>query len=300
MTMPPLAVPSSLARKMPETWTALRNSSAWRMAFLAGGGVEDEDDFVGGTGNAFFDDAADLGEFAHQVVLGVEAAGGVDDEDVDVAGDGGVAGVEGDGGGVGALGVFDDLDVDALGPDGELFDGGGAEGVAGGDHDGLTLGFEITSELGDGGGFAGPVDSGDEDDGGAGGCEVEFAGFGGPVGFHFRLEEVEDFVAGGDLVFFPGGVEVGHDFVGGFDAEVGGDEALFEFIEQGLVEFASAEQGAQAADEDIAGFGEAGLEFVDGGLVAPETASVVLVRAFLRKSKAMGTPGGTGVARWGL
>ena len=53
-TMPPLAVPSSLARKMPVTWTALRNSSAWRMAFLSGGGVEDEEDFVGGRRGCVF------------------------------------------------------------------------------------------------------------------------------------------------------------------------------------------------------------------------------------------------------
>ena len=38
--------------------------------------------------------------------------------------------------------------------------------------------------------------AGDEDDGGAGARfgELEFAGFGGPVGFHFGLEEVEDFI----------------------------------------------------------------------------------------------------------
>ena len=166
----------------------------------------------GGAGDAFFDDAADLGKFAHEIVLRVQAAGGVDDEDVDVAADGGIAGIEGDGGGVGAHLMLDDLHVDSLGPDGELFDGSGAEGVAGGDHDGLALGLEILAELGDGSGFAGAVDAGDQDDGGAACGEFEFAGFGGPVGFHFGLEEVEGLVAGINLVFFPGGVEVGGRF----------------------------------------------------------------------------------------
>ena len=64
--------------------------------------------------------------------------------------------------------------------------------------------------------------------------KVEFAGFGGPVGFHFGFEEFEDFVAGGDFAFLPGGVEVGHDFLCGFDAEVGRDEALFEFVDEVL------------------------------------------------------------------
>ena len=208
---------------------------------------------------------ADLGQLAHEVFLRVQAAGGVDDEHVDVAADGGVAGVEGDGGGVGAHLVLDDLHVDAAGPDGELLDGGGAEGVAGGDHHGFALVFQVLAELGDGGGFAGAVDAGDEDDRGAAGGEFELAGFGGPVGFHFGLEEVDGLVAGGDFAFLPGGVEIGHDLGGGGDAEVGGDEALFEFVEEGLVELAAAEQGAQAADEDLAGFGEAAFEFIDGG-----------------------------------
>ena len=103
MTMPPLAVPSSLARKMPVTWTALWNILGLADGVLAGGGVEDEQHFVRGAGHALLDDAADLGQLAHQVVLGVQAAGGVDDQDVDVARDGGIAGVEGDGGGVAAL-----------------------------------------------------------------------------------------------------------------------------------------------------------------------------------------------------
>ena len=102
MTMPPLAVPSSLARKMPVTLDGLEEFLGLADGVLAGGGVEDEEDFVGGAGDLLVDDAADLGQLAHQVVLGLEAAGGVDDEDVELAGDGGVAGVEGDGGGVGA------------------------------------------------------------------------------------------------------------------------------------------------------------------------------------------------------
>ncbi len=69
----------------------------------------------------------------------MEAAGGVDDEDVGVAGLGGGAGVVERGGGVAALFGFDDLDVGALGPDFELLDGGGAEGVGGAEEDGAAL-----------------------------------------------------------------------------------------------------------------------------------------------------------------
>ena len=67
--------------------------------------------------DALGDDVADLGQLAHQVVLRVQPAGGVDDQHVDAARLGGLAGVVGDGGGVGADLVLDDLDADALGPD---------------------------------------------------------------------------------------------------------------------------------------------------------------------------------------
>src|SRR3954467_4053825 len=95
---------------------------------LPGCGVEDEEDLVGGALDLPGDDRADLGELAHEGVLGLEAAGGVDDEVVDAAGLGGGAGVEGDGRGVAALLALDDFDGKALGPDLELLDSAGAEG----------------------------------------------------------------------------------------------------------------------------------------------------------------------------
>jgi len=139
---------------------------------LAGGGVEDEEDFVGGVFDFSHDDVSDFGEFAHEVVLGVESSGGVDEEDVGGAGDSGVAGVEGDGGGIAALLVFDDLDAGSFGPDGELFDGGGAEGIAGGEDYFFILLAEPGGEFGDAGGFSGAIDAGDHDDGGSGFGEV--------------------------------------------------------------------------------------------------------------------------------
>jgi len=49
------------------------------------------------------------------------------------------AGVEGDAGRVAAALVLDNLAAQPLAPDGELLDGGGAEGVAGGHHHLLLL-----------------------------------------------------------------------------------------------------------------------------------------------------------------
>ncbi len=46
----------------------------------------------------------------------------------------------------------------------QLLDGGGAEGVAGGEHHGFALAAEALGELADGGGLAGAVDADEEDD----------------------------------------------------------------------------------------------------------------------------------------
>ncbi len=91
------------------------------------------------SGGLAVDHPADLAELGHQVVLGVEAAGGVDDQLVDLARLGRVDGVVDHGARVGALALADDLDAQALAPERELLDGGGAEGVARGEHHPLAL-----------------------------------------------------------------------------------------------------------------------------------------------------------------
>ena len=110
-----------------------------------------------------------------------------------------------------------------------MFDGGGAEGVGGGDADGVTVDAEKVTELGGGGGLAGAVDADDEEDGG-------LAGFlqGGGEGLVFGKDLGDVTAGGGDDVF--GGdlateatefVDDGH---GEARAEVGGDEVGLEFV----------------------------------------------------------------------
>ena len=136
-----------------------------RDGVLAGGGIEHQQHFVRRAVDALGDDVADFGQLAHQMVLRVQPAGGVDDQHIDPAALGGLAGVVRHGGGVGAHLVLDDFHAEPLGPDRELIDGGGAEGVAGADHHFLVhLIFQQPGELGDAGGFARAVDAGDEDD----------------------------------------------------------------------------------------------------------------------------------------
>lgn len=81
------------------------------------------------------DHPAHLLQLLHQVVLGMQASGGIGDQHVDAAGLGGLHRVEDHRGGVGAGVLGDHRDAVALAPDLQLLHGGGAEGVAGGQHD---------------------------------------------------------------------------------------------------------------------------------------------------------------------
>ena len=190
---------------------------------LAVAGVDDEHGFVRRGGVKFGDDALDFFQFFHQVVLGVQAAGGVDDEDVYAARGGGLQRVVGDGGGIGAGALGDDRDVVARAPGLQLFDGGGAEGVARGEHDFFAFLLEVACQFADGGGFACAVDAGHEDDERFGTAGVKRLGIGGEQllhvvahrGFH-RFNVFEFFAV--DLC--------GHavdDVARDFDADVGGE-----------------------------------------------------------------------------
>ena len=87
-TTPPLAVPSSLASTRPVQRTAFGEVPGLADAVLAGGGVEDQQDFVRGLRDLFAQHAMDLGQLLHQVLLGLQPAGRVDDANVGTRFDG--------------------------------------------------------------------------------------------------------------------------------------------------------------------------------------------------------------------
>ena len=131
---------------------------------LAGRGVEDEEDVVRRFGVEAAEHAADLRQLLHQMRLVLEAAGGVDDQHV-LAGRGRLLdAVEDDSGGVAAFLAGDDRRADAVAPDLQLLDRGGAEGVAGGEQDAIILLLQPMAELADGGRLAGAVDADHQDD----------------------------------------------------------------------------------------------------------------------------------------
>lgn len=157
----------------------------------------------------------------------MQAARGVAEDELDVALVGSVVGIVADGSGVGIVLALHDLAAEALGPDAELLDGGGAEGISRGEEDAVALLLEEAGELGRGGGFAGAIDADDEDDlrlGGEGAqhevvaredFEDLFAGdFDHGLGRHFLLPRLERLQDGG-----------GHRH-----AEIGADEGLLELV----------------------------------------------------------------------
>lgn len=132
-------------------------------------------------------------EGGHEALVVVATTGGVDEDDV-VALLGGVGDcVLGDGGGVLAVALLVEFDLasfaggeffEVADVDGELLDGAGAEGVAGGDEDFVLVLQEEEADLGEVGGLADAVDADDGHDVGAalaegrdrwGGDGVDFA-----------------------------------------------------------------------------------------------------------------------------
>ena len=186
----------------------------------------------------------------------MQAPGAIDQQHVGAAGAGFGEGVEGEAGGVGFVAAGDDVAAGALAPDLELFDGGGAEGVAGDEHGFHALfGVELR-QFADGGGFAGAVDADDEHD-----MRLERA-----VDDQRLRDWGED---GGDFVgqrqfdfVFPhflaeaAAAEVG-DYLGGDGgAEIGGDQQVFQFFQRGVIQAALGEHRADGGGEFFAGAGK--------------------------------------------
>jgi hypothetical protein len=131
----------------------------------AGGGIDDDEGFVGSGLVLLANGPFDLSKLVHEIVASVESAGGVAEEKIVVPVDRLLVCLIADGGRVGFMCSGYDRKVKALSPTDELLDGSSAEGIGGGHEDGVTLAFKKVSELGGGSGFPGAIDADDEEDG---------------------------------------------------------------------------------------------------------------------------------------
>ncbi len=149
--------------------------------------------------------------------------------------------------GVGARLARHHAGAGALAPDFELIDGRGAKGVAGHQHHALAFGAEFGGELADGGGLAGAVDAGDQNDEGPrrdlqrlGDRDQHFLDLAGQQRLH--------------LVRRDGLVEAAFakrrgDAAGEFRPEIGADQFVFQLLHRRGIELALGHQiGDRAAE----------------------------------------------------
>ncbi len=135
ITMPPLAVPSSLVRIKPVNPTASWNIWACYEPVLSRGRLDHHQRLVRGAGELARHDLLQLDQLVHQIGFRVEPAGRVHEQHVHAARMSGLDGVEDDRGRVGAGSLADHLHARAPAPLLELLDGGCAERVRGRQHD---------------------------------------------------------------------------------------------------------------------------------------------------------------------
>ena len=162
-------------------------------------------------------------------------------------------------GGFALLVAFVEADFDGFGDDFELLAGGGAVDVDRDEHGAMAAFFEPGGEFAGGGGFAGALEAGHEDDGGRLGGEFE-------AGRVFA-EEGDELVAD-DLDDLLGGREGGEDLCAdGFLAdvldEVADDVEIDVGFEEGYADFAQGVGDVFFSERALAAEGlEGTLEFV--------------------------------------
>ncbi len=164
---------------------------------------------------------------------------------VDVAGLGGGERVVERGGGVAALAGLDEVHAGALGPDFELLDGGGAEGVGGAEQDGLAFAAVHGGELAAGGGLAGAVHADHHDDLGRRGGVRDGRVDRGEDAEQLGLEQDFELRAAGDALAQRALAQAGEDGVGRRAADVGGEQRQLQVVERAVVDLAG-ERGDRA------------------------------------------------------
>ncbi len=197
-------------------------------------------------------------QLLHQVVLGLQAAGSVHQEQIRLAALlAGPNGVEEHRGRVRARGLGDDVHAGPLGPDAQLIDGRGPEGVPGAeDHLAPPL-LVAVGQLAQGGGLARAVHPHHEDHGQDPGL-VDVQGLRGLQHAHHLLLQDQVGVLGG-LDALPAHPLLGplHQLHGGLHAHVPQDEQLLQLLPELVGDLVGLEEGADASEKPRASLLEA-------------------------------------------
>ena len=195
----------------------------------------------------------------------MQPAGGIDQQRVGADRLGALQRLVGKRAGIAAIGGADAVGARARGPDLELRHRGGAERVAGRDHDLAALAAEAFGELADGGRLAAAVHTDDQRDMRAA-RRIEREGPGhrrqdrGDVVGQRALDRVHL-----DLAFPFALAQLSHQLRRDAGAQIGGDQRLLEFVQRLGVDALAPERGADAVDQARRRAGQAGLESLEPG-----------------------------------
>ncbi|MCY1414227.1 hypothetical protein D9M71_296700 [compost metagenome] len=155
----------------------------------------------------------------------------------------------------------DHRDVVALAPHLQLLDGGGAEGVAGGEHDLPALQLQLLRQLADGGGLADAVHADHQDHVGIALFDLQRLFHRPQQAGEFFLQRLVQRAAVGQLLARHALGQVLDDHAGRLDADVGGQQARLDLVEQLVVDrLAAEEQAGHALADAGAGLRQALLE----------------------------------------
>ena len=137
--MPPLLVPSSLVTIQAGERHGLVEFARLVQRVHAGGRVEHQQHFMRRARQLLADDAMQLLQFLHQIVLGVQASRRVNEQIIRLARLRGGDGIVRHGRRVRAVSAGDDFDFEPLAPQFDLLDGRRAKRVARGEQRGFVL-----------------------------------------------------------------------------------------------------------------------------------------------------------------
>ena len=244
------------------------------MGILADGRVHHQQTGMGGGFVLFLDDADDLFQFRHQVLLILQPSGGVDDDDILAVLPRVLDGIERQTRRVRPLGAGDHGTARAFPPDLKLFDGGGAEGVAGGQQHRFALGLELGRQLADRRRLARSVDATDQKhEGFCSAIDGKRLGDGGQQGRDLVGQGFAHLTVGHFLVEPPLGQRRSQAARRGH-AQIAADKNILQLVEGGLIQL--------ALDEDVG-----------DGTADPRRASQPWVSSAIRR----GCPSGCRAAR---
>ena len=227
---------------------------------LPGAGVNGQHDLMRRIDIQFFHDADNLLQFFHQVRFILQTTRSIGNQDVNVARLRRLDGIENNRCRIRAGMLGNHRNIVALTPHLKLLYRRRAEGIARGQHHRFALLLKLTRQLADGGGFTDAVDANHQN-------------YKWRLAFYVqRLVHLRQNIA---HLFFQQAVQrlgvaqllaagvvgkISDDLTGGFHADIGNQQLLFQLFKQIIVDFLAAEQTDKSGTEVLLGFYQAAFE----------------------------------------